>query len=196
MLNLLAKSAVLLLILGLTMPHASAKLIPTEAEQLESLNMVLGGPHYRVNKRQLQRIGPSVGKLLVIVASEPRNTPTIRTRAVASLRVFPNTRTRRYLDGALYDPELRKTSFGTMLRREAMYSLAVGFRGDSVTALDNHRGDANPQIREGCARALGATQSARALQILEAWLPHEPELFVRVAVDEALVTLRRSLKSP
>ena len=196
MLNRTLTPLIVALALAVCLPQAAAKTKLTEAEQLESLNMLLGGHHYRVNKRALKRIGAAVPKLLVKISADPRNKPTIRTRAIASLRVFPNDRTRRYLESALYDPRLKKASYGTMLRREAMYSLAVGYRQDSLTAIDNHRGDRDPHIREGCARALGATQSPRALHILEAWLAHEPELFVRVAVDEALTTLRRSLETP
>ena len=196
MLNRIPKVLIIALAVGICLPQAAAQAKLTEAEQLESLNMLLGGHHYRVNKRKLQRIGSAVPKLLVKIASDPRHKPTIRTRAIASLRVFPNERTRRYLEGALYDPRLKKASSGTLLRREAMYSLAVAFRQSSLTAIDNHRGDRDPHIREGCARALGATKSPRALPILEAWLAHEPELFVRVAVDEALTILRKNLETP
>jgi len=161
------------------------------AEQRASLLSLLGGHHFRVDRPTLDRLGPprEISNHLVHFSGDPKLRPTLRQRAIAALRVYPSQRTRTILEGLLYDPDL-KTAAGVGLRREALLSLAIAFREQAVTPISNHRDDANPQIREACARALGATQSRGALPLLDAWLPHEPELFVRLAVDNAIAHIR------
>jgi HEAT repeat protein len=161
------------------------------AEQRASLLTLLGGHHFRVDRKLFDRLGRSkeIVDHLVHFVSDPGLKPSLRLRATASLRVYPATRTEKFLSSLLYDPTLQNTH-GVALRREAMLSLGIAFRGRAITPLSNHRDDKNPQIREGCARALGATRSTDALPLLDAWLPHEPELFVRLAVDKAIEYIR------
>ncbi len=117
--------------------------------------------------------------------------PTIRSRAVASLSVYPTTRTRDFLHSLLYERSLEGTPAGVQLRRQAIRSLAYAFRESVVNALSGLRLDPDPQIREATAHALGDTRSPAAERILDAWLPHEPELFVRLAVDRSLERIRK-----
>ena len=162
-----------------------------ETEQRLSLLTLLGRHHFEVQRKVFDRIGSprQVTDHLVLFVGDPKLRPTIRQRAIASLRVYPGKRSQKVLESLLYDPQLQDSA-GVPLRREAMRSLAIAFRHASVVALGNHREDANPQIREGCAHALGLTRSTDALPILDAWLPHEPELFVRLAVDKAIAHIR------
>jgi len=161
------------------------------AEQRASLRSLLEGHHFQVNRKTFDRLGTAkeITNHLVHFTTNPKLRPTVRQRAIAGLRVYPSDRTRKVLEGLLYDPDLQDTA-GVALRREAMLSLAIAFRSRAITPIANHREDADPQIREGCARALGATRSTDAMPILDAWLPHEPELFVRLAVDKALAHIR------
>ena len=178
----------LLTVVMVDVTHARA--LP-EKEQRATLISILGGHHFRVDRKVFQRIGPAreVNKILVHIADDARIRPTVRGRAVSALRLFASQRTQRFLEGLMYD-RTHDGPTGLMLRREAMLSLAHAFGEGAVVALSNHRDDSDPQMREGCARALGITKSARALAILEAWLPNEPELFVRLAVDRAIESLR------
>jgi hypothetical protein len=173
---------------------AARKPLPSTEQRL-SLLTLLGRHHFEVERKTFDRIGPAreVVDHLVLFAGDPRLRPTVRQRAVASLRVYPATRTQRFLESLLYDPQLKDPG-GVALRREAMRSLGIAFREGAIVALSNHREDANPHIREGCARALGLTRSTNALPILDAWLPHEPELFVRLAVDNAIAHIRGRTK--
>ena len=166
------------------------------AEQRASLLTLLEGHHFRVDRKLFDRLGRSkeIVDHLVRFASDPGLKPSLRHRATAALRVYPTTRTERFLGGLLYDPTLQNTQ-GVIQRREAMLSLAIAFRHRAITPLRNHRDDTNPQIREGCARALGATRSTDALPVLDAWLHHEPELFVRIAVDKAIEYIRGLAKN-
>jgi HEAT repeat protein len=169
----------------------SARAPLPEREQRLSLLTLLGRHHFEVERKVFDRIGPAreIVDHLVLFVGDPKLRPTIRQRAIASLRVYPGTRVQKVLETLLYDPDLRDRP-GTVLRREAMRSLAIAFRDGAIIALSNHREDANPQIREGCAHALGLTRSTHALTLLDAWLPHEPELFVRLAVDNAIAHIR------
>ena len=164
--------------------------LPSKEQRLSLLSL-LNRHHYNVDRKALDRIGPAKAIVdhLVHFAGDPELRPKVRTRAIASLRVYPSPRIQKVLEGLLYDPTL-KTREGVLLIREAMRSLGLAFGQGAVVALSNHRDDPNPQIREGCAHGLGLTGSKGALTILDAWLPHEPELFVRLAVDKAIAHIR------
>ena len=164
-------------------------------EQRLSLMTLLGRHHFEVDRKTFDRIGPAkeISDHLVLFTSNPKLRPTIRQRAIASLRVYPSKRIQKVLESLLYDPELQDRA-GVPMRREAMRSLAIAFGAGAVVAVSNHREDSDAQIREGCAHALGLTRSMSALPTLEAWLHHEPELFVRLAVDKAIAHIRGRTK--
>ncbi|MEE2779214.1 MAG: HEAT repeat domain-containing protein [Myxococcota bacterium] len=182
-------SASCLLAVALMAPMSSARSQSTEEAQRRVLLQLLNAHEFKVNRKAFDRIGPEVNRLLVNISGDPRQRPTVRVRATSALSVYPSDRTRRYLNGALFDPELKKNRFGLLQRREAMMSLAAAFKGDAVQTLVGFHEDDDPQIREGCARALGISGSARALPTLNAWLTNEPEIFVRQAIDEAIEKL-------
>lgn len=146
---------------------------------------------FRVDKRALDGLGSEINKLLVEVAGDPSMPATTRQRAVGALAVYPTDRSRQYLTSVVFERAFTGTALGTLLRREALRSLGRAFGGSMVNTLTSVRSDSNPQIREACARALGDTMSDDAMAELAAWLPNEPELFVRVAIDEATDAIRR-----
>lgn len=160
-------------------------------EQRASLIRLLGGHHFRADRPTFDRLGPAreIIDHLVHFTGNPKLRPTLRRRAITALRIYPSERARKVLEAVLYDPALNK-SWGVAMRREAMLSLAIAFKEHAIMSISNHRDATDPQIREGCARALGATQSRNALPLLDAWLPNEPELFVRLAVDHAIAHIR------
>ena len=164
----------------------------SEKDQRRDLLYVLNAHEFRVDERVLKGIGPEVNRLLVLISSEPKQRPAVRGNAVAALSVFPSHRTRRYLESLLDERSLVGTPAGTLIRRQAMRSLGVAFRGEVVSVLVSMKSDKNPQIREGCAHALADTGSTLALEPLEGWLPHEKELFVRLAVDRAIASIKRA----
>ena len=182
-------SASCLLTLVLMAPTTSARTQHTEEAQRRVLLQLLNAHEFKVNRKAFDRIGPEVNRLLVNISGDPRQRPTVRVRATAALSVFPSERTRRYLNGVLFDPDLMKNQFGLLQRREAMMSLGAAFKEDAVQSLAGFHDDKDPQIREGCARALGISGSKRALTTLNSWLPNEPEIFVRQAIDEAIEKL-------
>ncbi|MCB9727431.1 MAG: HEAT repeat domain-containing protein [Deltaproteobacteria bacterium] len=157
-----------------------------------SLIAWLESDEFRVERKSLEGLGAEVNKLLVDIAGDPGQEATTRQRAVGALAVFPSTRSRQFLAGVVFERSFIGTPLGTLLRREALRSLARAFRESAVHTLASVRDDPNPQIREACARALGDTGSDTALVELDAWLPNEPQLFVRVAIDEAIDAIRRN----
>ncbi|MGM0576212.1 MAG: HEAT repeat domain-containing protein [Myxococcota bacterium] len=161
-----------------------------EEEQKRALLSYLNAHEFTVDERVLEAIGPDVNRLLVHVASDRNVRPTVRGRAVAALRVYPTKRTKKFLEGLLYERSLVGSSAGTLIRRETLRTLGRAFGEESVHAIADLRESSEPQIREGVAQGLGATGSPTALRILEGWLHHEPKLFVRLAVDEAITRLR------
>ena len=180
--------AAIALALILAAPAAQAVLAPKE--QKESLLYLLQAHEFHVDKKMLDRIGPDVDRILVHIAEDPKMRPTVRARAVAALGVYPTQRTYDFLSGLLYEPALIGTPGGTNIRRQALRSLGWGFGDKAVNTVAALKEDTDAQIREACAHALGDTRSPHAVGILDAWLPNEPELFVRLAVDRSLDRLR------
>ncbi|MEZ4269236.1 MAG: HEAT repeat domain-containing protein [Myxococcota bacterium] len=156
-----------------------------------SLLTWLESQEFRVDKRALDGLGGEINKLLVEFAGDPGQVATVRQRAISALAVYPSTRSRQFLAGVVFERAFVGNSLGTLLRREALRALGRGFGESVVNTLASVRSDSNPQIREACARALGDTKSDNAMSELSAWLPNEPELFVRVAIDEATDAIRR-----
>ncbi len=163
-------------------------------KQERRLMTLLSAYEYVPNKKVLDRVGPDVDLLLVRIAGHPKLRPTVRVRAMSSMALYPNPRVQGFLRSLLHERRLKGTPLGVLLRRQAMRSLAWAFGDAAVDDLAPLRQDADPQIREACARAYGDSQSRRAIALLEAWLPHEPELFVRSAVDDALQRLKRTTR--
>ncbi len=164
---------------------------PDLGQQERSVRALLNAYEYRATRAVLDRIGPDVEKILIRLASHPKVRPTMRVRATETLGLYPTRDAGGFLRSLLQEPALAGTTTGRLLRRAAMSALAQAFGPAAVPDIAPLHEDPDPQIREGCAHALGATGAATARPILDAWLPHEPELFVRTAIDASLSTLRR-----
>jgi HEAT repeat protein len=162
----------------------------TAQAQRESLVMLLGAHEPLIARPALDRVGPDVARLLVDIASHPAERPTVRVRAVGALSLYPNPDTRGFLGSLLHEPTLTGNPLGTLLRAQAVRSLGSGFGESSVDAIAGLRGDPSPEVRQAVALGLGESGSARARLVLEAWLPIEPALGVREAIDKGLRRLR------
>ena len=187
-------SAGLVFALALLSPAKSARAEASEESQRRVLLQLLNAHEFKVNRKAFDRIGSEVNRLLVLISGDPRQRATVRVRATSGLSVYPSERSLRYLNGVLFERELKKSRFGLIQRREAMMSLGIAFGAKAIQTLKGFHGHEAPQIREGCAHALGMTRSKAALPILNAWLPNEPEIFVRQAIDKAIENLSRGGK--
>jgi len=164
-----------------------------EKEQMSLLLTMLSAHEYRPSAKVLARIGStrSVTRLLIFISNSPKYRPTIRVRALATLYLLPADNVRKYLLSVVHERENTKSNLGTLLRKQALRSLGRGFGKSVVTDLVAVKGDTNGQIREGVAQALGDTGAKEALPYLKAWLPNEKELFVRLAIDNAIEVIRK-----
>ena len=194
----LKAATIVILVMALLLPSMSTAAPPeatdrSEEEQMALLLAMLGAHEYTPKARVLARIGSAkdVTRLLIYISDYRRYRPTIRVRALASLYLFPNPDVKQYLLSVVHERGNIKTSVGTLLRKQSLRSLGRGFGGSVVPELVAVRTDSNAQIREGVAHALGDTGSQTAVSHLQAWLPTESELFVRLAIDRALETIRK-----
>lgn len=163
----------------------------TSADEERSLVTYLTGHHFKPDRRVLDRISPETNRLLVRIASDAHQRPTLRVRAVTSLSLYPSLRTKRYLLGLFHERSLKGTNTGLLLRVEALRSSARAFRGKVADDIKALRDDADIQIRAAVAQALGDTGSKRLLPYLRAWLPHEKTFFVRGVIDQTIDRLER-----
>lgn len=175
------------LCVALAAPSAQAR---TERSQEKSLVTLLQAFEFVPDRESLDRVGPSVNKLLVKIAGHPKYRPSLRNRALMALALYPSARTRDYLPSLFYDKTLSETRHGLLLRRQAIISFGKAFEDGAVDDLMPLGEDTDSQIREAWAHAMGETASMRALNALEAKIEHEDELHVRLAIDRAIAKLR------
>jgi HEAT repeat protein len=152
--------------------------------------MLLGSDAGRepLTRRALDTIGPDVARLLVELGNHPAEALLVRVRALAALVHYPSQDTRSFLAGLLHEPAL--AGAGIALRAQALRSLGRAFGEDAVDAVAALREDPAPDVRAAVAEGLGDTGSERARQVLEVWLPNEPVIAVRAAIDAGLRRLR------
>lgn len=171
-------------------PAAAATPERTPDEQFDMLVSLLRATEIPLNRRSLDTVGRDINLVLVRIADLPRVDDVVRVRAVAALGLYPSRMTLDYLSSLLHERSLIGTALGTRLRRQAVRSIGVGFGDrapDLVLALQR---DPEPRIREAVAHAIGDSGSTHAIAALNAWLPNEPVLTVRLAIDSAIDTLR------
>jgi len=160
------------------------------AEQRESLVTLLNAHEPELRRSVLDTIGPDVGRLLVDVASHPKERPTVRVRAVTALVNYPTEDTRSFLQSLLHERNLTGSDFGDVMRGQAIRCLGRAFGETSVDVIASLRGDTSRTIRSAVARGLGETGSAKAQLILESWLGQEEAISVKQAIDRGLLKLR------
>ena len=180
-----------LLALALLVTSAGPVQARSEKEQERLLIVVLNAHEYRPNKKVLDKIGPEVNRLLIRIATYHTMRATVRVRALSSLALYPSNQTRRYLLSLFHERSLKKSPSGLLLRRQAIRSAARAFRASVIADIITLKTDRNVQIREAVAHALGDTLSKQALPHLRAWLPHEKELFIRLAIEKSITRITR-----
>lgn len=176
----------------------AATLLPAAAQagdlnrQQQALVKLLGAFELQLSRSVLDDVGPDVNRALINVANHREVRARVRVRAVAGLGFYPTDPSWKYLRGLLHEDVHRGTVFGTNLRRQALRSLGKAFGGRAVGEILALKDDPEPLIREAVAHALGDAKSPLALPELRQWLPKEPELHVRLAVDKAIEKILRS----
>ena len=163
-------------------------------KQRALLLTLLGAHEYSPSLRVLKRIGTEreLTRQLIYISGWKRYRSVIRVRALATLALFPTDDVYKYLLSVVHERDNVGHTLGLLLRKQALRSLGRGFGNRAISDLVAVRSDPNAQIREGVAQGLGDTRSSAAIVHLEAWLPNEKELFVRVAIDNALEIVRKA----
>jgi HEAT repeat protein len=162
----------------------------TPDQQRESLVMLLAAYEPAMKRTVFDSVGPDVPRLLIDIASHPKEAPTVRQRAVAALALYPNASTRGFLLSLLNDRNLLATTYGMVVKAQALRSLGRAFGDEEVDTLASYKSDPEVQIRAGAARGLGDSRSKKARLVLETWLAQEQNLTVKHAIDRALTSLR------
>jgi HEAT repeat protein len=180
----------LLCALGLSAAFATEAAARTKPEQRRSLVWLLSSYELKLGQDNLGRVGPDVGELLVDILNTPNEAVRVRIRAVAALAFYPSEATFDVLRALLHERAWKGTELGLQLRRQALRSLGRGFGDRAIDEMLGLRTDPEPLIREALALGLLDAGSVRALPILETWLPAEPHLAVRAAVDRAVSRLQ------
>jgi HEAT repeat protein len=162
----------------------------TPDQQRESLVMLLAAYEPVMKRSVFDSVGPDVPRLLIDIASHPKEAPTVRQRAVSALALYPSAATRGFLLSLLNDRNLLATTYGLVVKAQALRSLGRAFGDTEVDTLASYRSDPEVQIRAGAAYGLGDSKSKKARLVLETWLAQEDNLTVKHAIDRALTALR------
>lgn len=171
-------------------------LLPTAAEasrsdEERSLIVYLGANEFEPSRKVLDKISQDTNRLLIRVSGYKSLRPTLRVRAIAALSLYPTTQTRRYLLGLFHERSLKKSNTGLLIRRQALRSAGTAFTVDVIDDIKALRSDADPNIRDAVAHALGDTKSASLIPYLKAWLPHENTYLVRGSIERSIDRLSR-----
>lgn len=170
-------------------PAAAAK-VRTRAERRASMVWLLAATDARLNRAVLDDLGPDTTELLIDIANTPRESATVRVRALAGLGFYASEDSYAFLSSLLNERNLVGTPEGSRMRRQAARSLGAAHGDRSVDELLMLRGDPEAGVRQAVAAALGDAGSARALPMLDLWLSAEQDIAVRVAIDRAITQLR------
>ncbi|MFT7578674.1 MAG: HEAT repeat protein [Myxococcota bacterium] len=181
---------VLLALLLVTLATPALAVGKTSDQRRRTLVSLLANRDARLTRSVLRTVGPDINELLINIAGHPQARPHVRMRAIAGMGYFPSPPTRGFLGSLLLERNLLGTELGTMLRRQAIRSLAVAFGGEAVDDLLSLRNDPIKEIRVSLARALGDTGSPKALTHLKSWLGLEREITVKIAIDLSIDKLQ------
>lgn len=129
-------------------------------------------------------VGEDVDRILVNLVITPKVDADLRVKAAVALGGFPGNKARGALVTTLANPQEPST-----LRAAAMLGLARAFQTAVVEDLRPYLKDADPVLRAGAGRALGATGSDRARTLLMDAIDHEESLEVRQAMEDGLKLL-------
>lgn len=125
--------------------------------------------------------GSGVPSILVDILSGRRINVEIRIRAARALAYYPGERSRMVLTSTMTTPDEDKD-----VRAASIISLARLLGGIAIPDVKEFLRDNSPVIRTGAAMALAVIGGPRARQILLDSMSYEPDLEVRLQMDEAL----------
>lgn len=133
----------------------------------------------------LAAAGSGVANTLADLLARTRLDVELRVRAARALGHYPGVQARAVLLTTISNPEEPSP-----VRAAAMQGL-VGAKGaEALGDLEDYLKNTSPPLRIGAARAIAALGGDRARTLLMNTLHHEKVIEVRVAIDEALQTMK------
>jgi hypothetical protein len=130
-------------------------------------------------------LGTEGREALVGIAIDRARAVGLRRRAVLALHHYADARVRSVLAHLASD-----TTDDAVLSRYAVRTLRVCFGASAFEAIRGALSDPRPMVREGAALALFEADRAAAVPVLTEHLEHEPEAFVREAIERSLEASR------
>jgi len=143
---------------------------------------LLGSFEVEPTQKDWDKIGPGAADVLVEIAADPRQQPTMRSRAVSSL-VHVESDQHELLQNLLAN-----TDTPVIVRRKAMNVLAIKHPEAAIVALEPFVNSDQPRLRESAIRALGLVARPEARVLLQERLKVEPRKYLK---DEIKVSLDR-----
>jgi len=129
---------------------------------------------------ELRALGPKVDLELMHIADDHDVPSSRRSRAITALAHFPGDKVQKFLED-----HAEKADKG-ILRRKAVWSLAVAYGEASLPVLEKALADDDALLRVAAAQALGEVSSDQAKTLLQARLGSEDQDSVREAITKAL----------
>ncbi len=125
--------------------------------------------------------GSGVPSVLVDILSGRRVDPEIRIRAARALSSYPGERSRMVLMSTMTTPDE-----DAAVRAACLIAYGRLMGGVAIADIKPFLNDKTSAIRTGAATALAVIGGPRARQILVDAVTHEPDLDVRLKMDDAL----------
>jgi len=171
------------LVVGTGVCHAD---LPSPLHSRAVVNLLISKQGFPTAKQML-RTGKANAtvRILTALVNEKSHNPVVRLNALRALEYFPTQDTEKFLGSVLYGryrPLMYKVT--------AMRAMARAFGIKAYLELLPFLRDAEAQLREGAALALGEIDDSRVMGNLRNHLLHEQELSVRVAIDKSMKLIR------
>lgn len=169
---------------------------PLEDFRVQQVVRLLEMPDHEPTLEDWKRVGPDANRILVQLIQNPDLRPSTRTKAIASLAWFPSRRSRAVLGRIVHDTKAPLPD-----RRVAIEALAKAY---GVAVFEDVKPlllATEPFVREGAIRGLAAMRGRRARALLEAHVPREQDVRLRLLTEQLLQKLdeasrRRPTKRP
>ena len=129
---------------------------------------------------ELRALGPKVNTELMHIADDHDVPSSRRSRAITALGHFPGDKVKGFLEA-----HAKKADKG-ILRRKAVWSLAVAYGEGALPVLTDALADDDALLRVAAAQALGQVRSDASAEALRARLAKEDQDAVREAITKAL----------
>lgn len=173
----------LLLLVAILAQAGEASAQSDEALHRNALLSLIHSANGFPTRKQLLRTGAvaETNRILAEIVGDKHVADYLRLNAIRALEYFPTKRSEEVMMSLLYERRVR-----TAYRKACMRSLARAFGVKMYFEILPFLRDESPVVREGAAMALAEIDDNRVQGILANHLANEPDLSVRIAIEQAL----------